>query len=130
MRIRASRLAVAVVAGFLICLGGYQHASAQNSVVITLSYNGGTCQQNGASAVINVTTSQSVSYTAGNSVPFQVSFSSSSCPFATCTISGSTPAQTPQSGTGGNTYNYNGMTINGQQCNNPGSMGIHINSGP
>ncbi|MGA2903677.1 MAG: hypothetical protein ABSD98_07590 [Candidatus Korobacteraceae bacterium] len=128
MTSRASRLALAVVV-LLVCLVGYQPASAQNTVTINLTYNGGTCQQNGAAAAVNVTTSQSVSYMAANSVPFQVSFSSSSCPFATCTITGSTGGQTP-SGTVGNTYYPSSVSINGQNCNNPGSMGIRINPGP
>ncbi len=117
--------ALAVLAVLLICTAGYQHVSAQppNITTITLSYNGGSCQQNGAASAVSVPAGGSVNYTAGDSTPFSVSFSS--CPFGNkCPVTQTTGTVTATSATG--TYNYSGVTINGQSCNNPGAMGVRV----
>ena len=126
---RSRWFALAVLAGLLICLCGSQPLSAQNSnVTITLSMgSNGSCTQNGSTAVIDVKTNQTATYVGPTSTtPFQVTFSSTSCPFNTCTITGSTGAQSPKSGTAGNTYSYTGITINGQSCSNGAGLMIRV----
>jgi len=139
MTSRASRLALAVVVGLLICLGGYQPASAQpTTLTITINYNGGTCSQSSsdgqAGPVINVNqSSQTVTYQSATAVStFQISFSS--CPFSSCPVTSTNgsgvSAGQPNASAVGNTYNYSSVTFgsgaNQQSCNNPGSMGVHI----
>ncbi len=113
-------LVVLVLVAFAITPG--QLLNAQTSQTITLSYNGGACQQNGSSSQVTVSPTTSVTYQPQNpGNPFQVSFSS--CPFATCPVTAATGAQTP---TGTGTFNYASVTINGQTCNNPGALGLRV----
>jgi hypothetical protein len=133
MTSRCSWLALAALAALLICLTSCQHVSAnQNTQTISLSYNNGSCQQNGSSGVIDVYKNQPVVYQGATSLTqFQVQFST--CPFSSCPVSSPNGAAVnvgAPTGTVGTTYNYSGITINNQQCSGVGSMGLRVKGGP
>ena len=127
-------LALAVLAAFLVGLTSCQHVRAAQPVTqyISLSYNNGSCQQNGSSGVIDVVQNQTVVFKGATSVnQFQAQFTT--CPFGSCPVSSpnGSPVNVGQpTGTVNTTYNYSSMTINNQSCNNPGSMGLRVKSGP
>jgi hypothetical protein len=134
MRSSCRRLTLAVVVAFLVLLMGCHHTSpvAQlGPLNINLSYNNGSCQQNGSSGVIDVYQNQSVTYQGATVLSqFQVQFAT--CPFSSCPVTSPngapvTPGQ-PNPGTAGNTYYYSSVMINNQPCNGVGAMGLRIKS--
>ncbi len=127
-------LGLAVVVTFLTSLAGCQHKpNAVSPLYVNLSYNGGACQQNGSSGVIDVEVGQQVIYQGATAInQFEVQFAT--CPFSSCPVNSpnGSPvnAGAPIAGTTGNTYYYSGLTIGNQQCNQMGSMGLRIKPGP
>ena len=125
-------IVLAVVAGFLVFLPSCKHnPTAVGPFYVMLTYNNGSCQQNGSSGVIDVPSNENVIFQGGAALTqFQIQFQS--CPFASTACPVNSPngnsynAGTPSSGAVGNTYNYTSMTINNQQCNMPGPMGMRI----
>lgn len=135
MVFRCCRVGLAVLAGFLLFLSGCapKHVKQLGPFPIGLSYNNGSCQQNGSSGVIDVPSDQSVTYQGAIALnQFQLQFSS--CPFESCPITSNNGAPAnagqPKPGTANNTYYYSSITINGQQCNGVQSMGVRIRGGP
>lgn len=124
-------VSMAVVAGFLVLLPGCHRETptAVGPLYIMLTYNGGNCEQNGSTGVLDVYQNQSVIFQGASAVSqFQVQFDR--CPFTSCPVNSpnGTPVNVgpPNANTAGNTYNYTSMTINNLQCNNPGPMGMRI----
>jgi len=129
-----SRCALAVLAVFLFLLPGCHRAPKDTGpLYIMLMFNGGACEQNGSSGVIDVYQDQAVIYeTAAQLTEFQVRFAA--CPFASCPVSSphgrSVNIGQPNPGTVGATFNYSGMTINNQSCNDAEAMGIRVKLRP
>ncbi len=126
---------LAAVAGLLIFLPGCKSTKpgGQGPQYVMLTYNNGNCQQNGSSGVIDVVPNQAVIYQGASALSqFQIQFSS--CPFASCPVSSpngnSVNVGQPNTGAAGNTYYYSGMTINNQQCNDIGPLGVRVWPGP
>jgi len=134
MASRYSWLALAVLAASLVGLTSCQHVRAAQPVTqyISLSYNNGSCQQNGSSGVIDIVQNQPVVFKGATSVnQFQAQFTT--CPFTSCPVNSpnGSPVNVGQpTGTVGTTYNYSSLTINNQPCNGPGSMGLKVKGGP
>ena len=131
MASRYKWLALAVLAAFLVGLTSCQHVRAAQPVTqyISLSYNNGSCQQNGSSGVIDIVQSQQVVFKGGASITqFQAQFTT--CPFSSCPVSspnGSEVNVGQPTGTVGTTYNYSSITINNQPCNGGvGAMGLRV----
>ena len=131
MASRYSWLALAVLAASLVGLTSCQRTSAAQPATqtISLSYNNGSCQQNGSSEVIEVSQSQPVVFQGANTLTqFQVQFSS--CPLSSCPVSSPNGAAVnvgQPTGTVGTTYNYSSITINNQSCNSGvGAMGLRV----
>jgi hypothetical protein len=94
-----------------------------------LTFNGGTCEQNGSSGVIDVYQKQAVIYEAAAILTnFQVEFAA--CPFNSCPVSSphgtSVNVGKPIAGAIGMTFNYRGLTIDNQNCTNAAQMGLRI----
>ncbi|MGA2903678.1 MAG: hypothetical protein ABSD98_07595 [Candidatus Korobacteraceae bacterium] len=128
------RAALAVLAGFLLSLASCHRATTQpEPLYIMLTFNAGTCQQNGSYGVIDVYQNQAVIYQNAAVLPeFQVRFAA--CPFASCPVNSpngtSMNVGQPNSGTVGTTFNYTGMSINNQPCNDAEAMGVRIMPAP
>jgi hypothetical protein len=124
-------IALAVVAGFLVFLPGCHRTppTTAGPLYIMLTYNNGTCQQNGSTGVVDVAPGQSAIYQGAAALAeFQVQFTA--CPFTSCPINSpngtSVNAGPPVANAAGNTYYYSAMTINNQQCNNIGPLGLRV----
>lgn len=131
MASRYSWLALAVLAASLVGLTSCQHVSAAQPATqyVSLSYNGGSCQQNGSSGVIEVSQSQPVVFQGATTLTqFQVQFTS--CPLSSCPVNSPNGAAVnvgQPTGTVGTTYNYSSITINNKSCNSGvGSMGLRV----
>ncbi|HLI63993.1 MAG TPA: hypothetical protein VKV05_11370 [Terriglobales bacterium] len=127
-------VAVAILAVGLLLLSGC-HRSPEKSplVYIMLTYNGGVCEQNGSSGIVDVSPNQAVVYQGAAPLSeFQVRFAT--CPFASCPVDSpygtSENVGRPNPGTAGGTFQYSGLTMNNQPCQNAGVMGVRITSGP
>jgi len=101
---------------------------------IMLTYNNGTCQQNGQ-AVVEVSTADTVIYQGAAAISqFNIQFQS--CPFASTACPVNSPNGTsvnvgqPQPNAGGNYYGYTSVTIGNQPCTNGPQMGIRVRGGP
>ena len=134
MASRYSWLALAVLAASLVGLTSCQRTSAAQPATqtISLSYNNGSCQQNGSSGVIDIVQNQPVVFKGATSLnQFQAQFTT--CPFSSCPVNSpnGSPVNVGQpTGTVGTTYNYSSITINNQSCSGVGSMGLRVKSGP
>ena len=135
MTLRYYRIALAVLSGFLLLLSGCgpKNVKQFGPAYVNLSYNGGNCTQNGGTGVVDLYQNQAVVYQGANTLSqFQVQFTT--CPFSSCPVTSGNGAPVnigqPNQGTIGNTYNYSSVTINNQQCNGVGSMGVRIRGGP
>jgi hypothetical protein len=131
MASRYSWLALAVLAASLVGLTSCQRTSAAQPATqyVSLSYNGGSCQQNGSSGVIDISQSQPVVFQGATKLTqFQVQFAS--CPLGSCPVNSPNGAAVnvgQPTGTVGTTYNYSSITINNQSCNSgAGSMGLRV----
>ncbi|MGA2370269.1 MAG: hypothetical protein ACLP3R_24105 [Candidatus Korobacteraceae bacterium] len=128
------RSALAVMAILLFFLPGCHRAPKDSGpLYIMLMFNAGACEQNGSSGVIDVYQDQTVIYqTAAELAEFQVRFAA--CPFASCPANSphgtSVNMGQPNAGIVGTIFNYSGMTINNQSCNDAEAMGIHIKLRP
>ena len=129
-----SRAALAVLAAVLSVLPGC-HRTPKDSgpLYIMLMFNGGACEQNGSTEVIEVPADRAVIYqTAAELTDFEVRFTA--CPFSSCPVSSphgrSVNVGQPNPGAGGTTFNYAGITMNHQSCNNAGTMGLRVKLTP
>lgn len=137
MTSRCSGLALVVVVSFLVFLPGchhdIDHSKQLGPLQISLSYNNGSCQQNGSSGIIDVFQNQAVTFQGATALSqFQVQFTT--CPFRACPVNSpngtAVNAGQPNPGAEGNTYQYSGLTINNQQCNLASPMGLRVKPGP
>jgi hypothetical protein len=134
MTSRSSWVALAFLAACLVCLTSCQHVNAgqPSPQYVNLSYNGGSCQQNGSTGIIDLYQNEPVVFQGAATLSqFQAQFTT--CPFSACPVSSPTGAAVnvgQPTGTVGTTYNYSGITINNQQCNNMQGMGVRIKGGP
>lgn len=126
-------LALVVLTASTVFLARHLRVRAQQPATqyINLSWNGGSCQQNGSNSPVDVFQNAPIVYQGVSSLSqFQVQFST--CPLAACPVSSPSGAAVnvgnPTKGPG--VYNYSSMTINNQQCSGVGSMGLRIKSGP
>ena len=124
-------MALAVAAGFLVLLPSCHHGgpTAVGPQYIMLTYNNGTCQQNGGTGLVDVAPNQAAIFQGAAALSqFQVQFST--CPFGTCPVNSpngnSINAGQPNAGTAGKTFYYSGLTINNQPCTNTGSLGLRV----
>jgi hypothetical protein len=131
MASRYSWLALAVLAASLVGLTSCQRVTAAQPATqyVSLSYNGGSCQQNGSSGVIDISQSQPVVFQGATKLTqFQVQFTS--CPLSSCPVNSPNGAAInagQPTGTVGTTYTYSSITINNQSCNSGvGSMGLRV----
>jgi hypothetical protein len=132
-------LALAVVTGFLLFLPGCHRGQGDGGKslgpqYIMLTYNNGSCQQNGA-AVAEVDNANDVIYQGAASISqFQINFAS--CPFASANCPVNSPNGTSVNvgrtlpNASGNYFQYTSVTIGGQQCTNGPQMGIRVKGGP
>lgn len=98
-----------------------------------LTFNSGTCQQNGSYGVVDVYQNQAVIYQAAAILgEFQVRFAA--CPFALCPVNSpngtSVNVGHPNAGTAGTTFNYTGITIDNHPCNDAEPMGVRVLPAP
>lgn len=130
-------LALAVVTGLLILLPGcHKPVGQQGPQYIMLTYNGGNCQQNGSTGVIDIWSNQAVIYQGASALnSFQIQFAGD-CPFATGNCPVSSPngnpinVGQPNGNAVNNTFYYSSMMINAQQCTDGGAMGLRVKGGP
>lgn len=129
--------ALAVVTGLLVVLPGCHGPTGQQQgpQYIMLTYNGGNCQQNGSTGVIDLWSSENVIYQGASALnQFQVQFST--CPFASANCPVNSPNGSavnvgqPSGSAVNNTYYYSSLTINNQNCTNSGALGVRIKGGP
>ncbi len=129
-----SRAALIVLATFLSFLPGCHRAPKDSGpLYIMLMFNGGACEQNGSTDVIEVAQDRAVIYqTAAELTDFEVRFTA--CPFSSCPVASpngrSVNMGKPNPGTAGTTFNYAGITMNHQSCNNGGAMGLRVALAP
>lgn len=128
---------LAVVAGLLIFLADCRTPvrQQQEPFYIMLTYNNGSCQQNGSTGIIEIPSDQNVIYQGATALS-QFSVQLPTCPFA----SGNCPVNSPNgnpmnvgqptSNSKGNSYDYSGLMINNQQCTMGGPMGVRVKPGP
>jgi hypothetical protein len=121
--------AFVVATGSLFCLAACHHPKDTGPQYIMLTFNAGACEQNGLSDVIDVDQSRAVIYQGASLVSqFEVRFHA--CPFTSCPISSpygmSVNIGQPKSDAIGTIFNYTAMSINGDECKNAGSLGIHV----
>ena len=114
----------------LMSLSGCHKKSAESGPqYIMLTFNGGACEQNGSTDVIEVSPNQAIVYQ-GAAVLRQFEVRFASCPFSSCPVSSphglSMNMGPPNAGTSGSTFNYTGMTINDESCSNGSTLGIRI----
>ena len=120
------------MAGFLAVLAGCRSdkaPAAPGPQYVMLTYNGGNCQQNGGTGLVDIDPNQAVVYQ-GASTLSQFQIQLSSCPFASCPVNSpngtSQNIGTPKPSAAGNTYYYSGMTIDNEKCTDMGTMGVRI----
>lgn len=126
-------ISMAVVAGFLVLLPGCNRGTPNSlgPTYIMLTYNGGNCEQNGNTGVVDVPKNQPVIFQ-GASVVSQFQAQFDRCPFTSTSCPVDSPNGTPvnvgkpNANAAGNTYHYTSMTINNMKCNNVGSMGLRV----
>ncbi len=134
MHLTYSRAALAVLAAVLFVLPGcHRTPKDPGPLYIMLMFNGGACEQNGSTEVIEVPADRAVIYqTAAELTDFEVRFTA--CPFSSCPVSSphgrSVNVGQPNPGAGGTTFNYAGITMNHQSCNNAGAMGLRVKLAP
>jgi len=130
--------ALGLAASLSSFLLGCRHTppTALGPFYIMLTYNSGSCQQNGSTGVIDVPSNQNVIYQAATSLSqFNASFSGN-CPFAAGNCPVNSPNGTPMNvglpnGNAVNsTFMYSGLTMDNQQCTDAGAMGVRIKPGP
>ena len=132
-------LVSAVLAGLLISLPGCHKPTPVHQLgpfYIMLTYNNGSCQQNGSSGIIDIPYDQNIIYQGAAALTqFQVNFSAD-CPFAQGNCPVNSPNGNPDNvgqpngNAKGNSYNYGSMMINNQQCTMGGPMGVRVKPGP
>jgi len=132
-RFRWLALVPVVLTASIVFLAKHLSVSAKQPATqyINLSWNGGSCQQNGSSTTVDVYQNAPIVYQGASSLSqFQVQFKT--CPIAACPVNSPTgapvnvgnPTQPP------GVYNYSGLSINNQQCSGAGSMGLRVKPGP
>ncbi len=134
MTSNCSRSALAVLAACLVFLPGcHRPAKDSGPLYIMLMFNGGACEQNGSSGVIEAAQDRVIIYqTAAELAEFEVRFVA--CPFGSCPVSSphgmSVNVGKPNPGTAGTTFTYAGVKIDNQPCNNASSMGLRVKLAP
>ena len=134
MTMLCKRSALAVLTGTLLLLAACHHQTKETGPqYIMLTFNGGACEQNGTADVIEIHEGRGVVYQGASLVSqFEVRFAT--CPFAECPVSSphgtSVNVGQPNANSVGRTFNYIGMSINGDPCRNASSMGVRILPGP
>ncbi|HKD86756.1 MAG TPA: hypothetical protein VKB58_18555 [Terriglobales bacterium] len=127
------RSALAVVTGALLFVPACHHEKETGPQYIMLTFNGGACEQNGLSDVIEIHQGRSVVYQ-GASLVSQFEVRLNACPFTECPVSSphgtSVNVGQPKADAVGTTFNYTAMSVNGDPCRNPSSMGVRILPGP
>lgn len=127
-----SRIAVAaVITGVAFLPGCHSHQLTDEPQYIMLTYNGGSCQQNGSPGMIDVDKSRAVIYQGASFLrQFRVGFTT--CPF----IAGNCPVSSPNGESmnvgkpnrdaAGSTFMYSGLSMDSQPCTNSAQMGLRV----
>ena len=96
-----------------------------------LTFNGGSCQQNGSPGIVDVDQTRAVIYQGASFLrQFQVGFTS--CPFTpdTCPVKSpngsSMNVGKPNPGAAGSTFMYSGLSMDSQPCTNSAQMGLRV----
>jgi hypothetical protein len=120
-----------ILASLLLLFPGCRNQSGRtpDPLYIMLTFNAGNCEQNGSYGMVDVYENQAVIYQGAALLSdFQVRFSR--CPFESCPVNSphgtSENVGRPKAGTAGTTFNYSGITIDGNSCNGAANMGIRI----
>jgi hypothetical protein len=131
--IRVHRLlALAVLAAFLIVLPGCHKTPASDEpFYIMLVYNGGNCEQNGGTGIVDVYANQPVIYQGATAQSqFQIQFTSCPLTAGNCPVNSpngnSVNVGDPLSSAAGSTFMYTSMTIDNRPCNGATSMGVRV----
>ena len=94
----------------------------------TISYNNGNCTQSPASMIqVSISAGESVVWFGANAAqPVTVTFATSGAqgPFRNSSYSSNSPSGVPTGPVG--SYPFSSVTVNGQSCNNPQSMGVSV----
>lgn len=130
MRQLGRRTTLVVLIGLLFLVACRKTSEAHGPQYIMLVFNGGACEQNGSTGIIDVHQGEPIIYQgAADPTQFKVQFVT--CPFASCPVDSphgnSVNVGKASAGTAGTTFMYSGMSMNNHPCNNPGPMGIRIN---
>jgi len=132
MSANRSRTAIAAAVVLVCCLAGcHSQPASDEPQYIMLTYNGGSCQQNGSPGMLDVRQGQAVIYQGASQLRnFQVGFAD--CPF----IAGNCPVKSPNGNsinvgkpnadTGGSTFMYSSLTIDNEPCTNAAQMGVKV----
>ena len=123
------RLGLGLCLPLLLLAGCHKKTSESGPQYIMLTFNNAACEQNGSTGILEISPEQPVVYQAAATLrQFEVRFAA--CPFTSCPVSSphgmSMNIGPPNPGTAGTTFNYSGMTINGEPCNNGATLGIRI----
>lgn len=113
--------------------GCHKTPAESGPLYILLMYNGGDCNQNGATNIVDIYPNQAVIYQGATAQSeFRIDFAS--CPLAAGNCPVNSPNGTsvnvgnPIASAVGSTFMYTGMTIDGQPCKDVESMGVRVRS--
>jgi hypothetical protein len=129
-------LAVTVLAAALASLASCHKTPVESGpLYILLTYNGGDCNQNGGTSIVDLSPNQPVIYQGATAqTEFKIDFAS--CPLAAgnCPVDSpngrSVNVGAPLSSAVGSTFMYTGMTIDNQPCKGADSMGVRVRPAP
>ena len=125
-------LAFAVLLALVVFLPGCHKTPASNEPqYIMLTYNGGSCEQNGSTGVVDITANQALIYQGATAQSeFKIDFTS--CPLSGSNCPVNSPNGTsvnvgpPLASSAGSTFMYRSMTIDNQPCNGSQNMGVRV----
>ena len=128
---RSTIAVAAVIIGIVFLPGCHSRQLTDQPQYIMLTFNGGSCQQNGSPGMIDVDKSRAVIYQGASLLrQFQVGFTT--CPF----VSGNCPVNSPNGdsmnvgkpnpGTAGSTFMYSSLSMDNQPCTNFAQMGLRV----
>lgn len=134
----ASRLlALTLLLALLFCLPGCHKTpvASDEPLYIMLVYNGGNCEQNGGTGIVDIYAGQVVIYQGATAqAQFKIDFAS--CPLSAdnCPVNSpngnSANVGQPLASAAGSTFMYNSMSIDNRPCNDAQSMGVRVHARP
>jgi hypothetical protein len=128
-------LTSAVLLALLIALAACHKTpvASDEPLYIMLVYNGGNCEQNGGTGIVDIYAGQAVIYQ-GATAQSQFKIDFASCPFSggNCPVNSpngnSANVGPPLASAAGSTFMYSGMMIDNRPCDGAQSMGVRVHA--